>query len=73
MKNIRALSFNDALEQGLKYKKYDYQNIPEKFTGKLDFKVWGERQTLKLYFSCENGDKFVLSVFSIKKSVEPKI
>ncbi len=60
----RALSFQQAKERGLRHSDYSYENLPEEFIGTIEYKIWGKRTNLLLYVVSEEGERFLISLFS---------
>jgi hypothetical protein len=58
----RALSRTQARECGLIPREYSYKDLPSEFIALLQFKVWGKSKNLNLYFKCEDGSHYVVSV-----------
>ncbi|MHB2250566.1 hypothetical protein ACX64O_27385 [Pseudomonas fitomaticsae] len=71
--NRRALSYNAAVEAGLKLSSYEYENVPEGvWAARLDFKVWSNQTAagnLRCYFtSLADNCRYLLSAFRSKQS-----
>jgi hypothetical protein len=66
----RALTLGQAMQDGLIAEDYSYTDLPNDFSATLEYKVWGNKRNLKLFFCCDNGDKYVISVFL--KNYSPK-
>ncbi|MEZ5448738.1 MAG: hypothetical protein R3E95_19860 [Thiolinea sp.] len=64
----RALSYRQAKEQGLIHVHYAAQGLPPEFNATLEYKVWGRSQNLNLYFKTDDGEHYLLSTFSNRKS-----
>ena len=67
---IRAVTLYAAKLVGLIPDEYIFKDLPEEFIATLQYKVWGKSRNLKLFFCCDGGEKYVLSVFA--KSYAPK-
>ena len=61
---MRALTYEQAVEQGLEPRSYAYEPVIGEFEAVLDFKVWGKSVNLQCFFTVPaTGERFRVSAF----------
>jgi len=61
---MRALTYEQAVEDGLEPREYSYEPILGEYLARLDFKVWGKKLNLQCFFTIPGtGERFRISAF----------
>lgn len=70
----RAISFSQARKEGLNWAQYEFIDVPDNFEGILEYKVWGKKMNLQLFFRSDDGNKYLLSAFRnhVNKKYTPR-
>lgn len=60
----RAMSYNEALDNGLIPDDYEYTGLPEEFSATIQYKVWGRHMNVLLFLvDDEDGYKILYICF----------